>query len=88
MNIINTDEYKASTCIRITHKAFQLEEYLVEFSIANVYPTKETIAASGKEKFGQMKDWPKRPFRKYQCNKYSSHFVISQKHKKVNCTAA
>ena len=60
----------------------------MEFSIANVDPTKETIAASGKEKFDQMKDWPKRPFRKYQCNKYSSQFFISQNHKKVNCDAA
>ena len=55
MNIINTDEYKASTCIRITHKAFQLEEYMVEFSIANSDPSKGTIATIGKEKFDQIK---------------------------------
>ena len=51
VNTINTDEYEANTCIRIAYKAFQLEDYLVEFSIANIDPTKGTIAASGKEKF-------------------------------------
>ena len=56
VNTINTDEYEANTCIRISYKAFQLEEYLVEFSISNIDPTKGTIAASRKEKFDQMKD--------------------------------
>ena len=55
VNTINTDEYEANTCIRISYKAFQLEEYLVEFSISNIDPTKGTIAASRKEKFDQMK---------------------------------
>ena len=57
MNTINTDEYEANTCIRIAYKAFKMEEYLMEFSIYNIDPTKGTIAASGKEKFDQMKDW-------------------------------
>ena len=40
MNTINTDEYEANTCIGIACKAFQLEEYLVEFYITNIDPKK------------------------------------------------
>ena len=61
MNTINTDEYEANTCIRIAYKLFQLEEYLVELSIANIDPKKGTIAASGKEKFDQTKEFPESP---------------------------
>ena len=88
MKTINTDEYEANNCIRISYKAFQMEEYLMEFSIANIDPTKGTVAASGKDKFDQMKDWPEIPFHNYQRDKHSSHFVISKKHKKVNYDAA
>ena len=58
VNTINTDEYEANTCIGIACKAFQLEEYLVEFYITNIDPKKGTIAESRKEKFHQTKDWP------------------------------
>ena len=61
VNTINTDEYEANTCIRISYKALQFEDYLVEFFIANIDPTKGTIAASGKEKFDQTKEFPESP---------------------------
>ena len=77
MNTINTDEYEANNCIRIAYRAFHLEEYLVEFSIANIEPTKGTIAASVKDKFDQMKDSTERPFHEYQCSKYSNNCVAS-----------
>ena len=88
VNTINTDKYEANTCISISYKAFQLEEYLVEFYISNIDPTKGIIAVSGKEKFYQMKDRPERPFHEYQCIKHSSHFFISKKYKKLNYAAA
>ena len=88
MNTINTDEYEANTCIRIAYKVFQMEEYLVEFSISNIDPTKGNIAASGKEKFEKMKEWLEIPLHECQCIKHSSHFVISKKHKNMNCAAA
>ena len=81
-------KYEANTCTGIAYKAFQLEEHLVEFSTANIDPTKGTIATSGKEKLDRMKVWPENPFYEYQCNKQSSHFVISKKHKNVTCAAA
>ena len=49
------DEYGVNTCVRIAYKAFQMEEYDVSFSLGNISFTKGTIAASGKEKFDQMK---------------------------------
>ena len=60
----------------------------MKLSISNIDPTKVTIAASGKEKLDQMKDWHEIPFREYQCNKHSSHFFIFKKHKKANYAAA
>ena len=79
------DEYGVNTCVRIAYKAFQIEEYDVSFSLGNISFTKGTIAASGKEKFDQMKNWPESPFHEYQCKKEGNHFVLAKNHKKVSC---
>ena len=84
-NTIDIDSYDATTCVRIAFKAFQLEEFEIEFSFANIDPTYGTIAASQKEKFDSMKDWIDSPFHEYQCNKRSNHYVIVKKHKKMTC---
>ena len=73
--------------IRIAHKAFQMEEFDIQFILGNIDFTQGTVAVSGKDKFDLMKNWPNSPFHEYQCNKAGNHFVIAKKHKKVNCAS-
>ena len=65
VNTINNDSYEETTCVRIDFKAFQLEEFDLKFSFANIDPANWTIADSQKEKFDRIKDWPESPFREY-----------------------
>ena len=85
VNTINIASYSATTCVRIAFKAYQLGEYNVKYSFANIDPTKGTIAASQKEKIDRMKVWPESPFHEYQCNKCRTYYVIASKHKKTTC---
>ena len=85
VNTINVGEHSRRTCVRIAYKAFQLEECLVDFSLANIDATSETIAATGKDNFDAMKVWEEYRFHEYQCNKCSTHFIIAKNHVKVNC---
>ena len=87
VNTINSDAYEANTCVRIAYKAFQMEEYDIPYSLGDIDFTRGTIALSGKEKFDDMKEWPDSPFHEYQCNKQGNHFVITKKHKKIQCVA-
>ena len=87
VNTLNGDVYDANTCVRIVHKAFQMEEFDIQFILGNIDFTQGTVAVSGKDKFDLMKNWPNSPFHEYQCNKAGNHFVIAKKHKKVNCAS-
>ena len=81
VNITNIDGYKVTTCFRISSKEFELEEFDLKFSLANIDPSNgTTIAASQNEKFDKMREWPKSPFREYQCNKRSAYFVTAKKY--------
>ena len=87
VNTINGDVCGANTCVRIAYKAFQMEEFEIQFTLGNIDFTQGTIAVSGKDKFDQMKNWSSSSFHEYQCNKVENHFVIAKQHKKVNCAS-